>query len=71
MSISNTSTKMAIDGGPKAVTNRLVGWPRFDESAIQAVESVLRSGKVNYWDRAKRNGIRKAVRQLARKQIRH
>ena len=41
--------KLAVDGGPKAVTNALVGWPRFDENAIKAVEDVLRSGKVNYW----------------------
>jgi len=40
---------LAIDGGPKAVTNKLVGWPTFDEAAIKAVEEVLRSGKVNYW----------------------
>lgn len=43
------SQKLAIDGGPKAVTNKLVGWPQFDENAIRAVEQVLRSGKVNYW----------------------
>ena len=41
--------KLAIDGGPKAVTNKFVGWPHFDETAIEAVVSVLRSGKVNYW----------------------
>ena len=41
--------KLAIDGGPKAVTNKLTGWPHFDEHAIKAVEEVLRSGKVNYW----------------------
>ncbi|MBM3747379.1 MAG: DegT/DnrJ/EryC1/StrS family aminotransferase [Acidobacteria bacterium] len=41
--------QLAIDGGPKAVTNKLVGWPQFDEKAIRAVEAVLRSGKVNYW----------------------
>src|SRR5438045_3454596 len=40
---------LAIKGGPKAVTNKLQGWPQFDENAIQAVEAVLRSGKVNYW----------------------
>lgn len=40
---------LAINGGPKAVTNKLVGWPQFDEQAIRAVEAVLRSGKVNYW----------------------
>jgi len=49
MSDAILSQKLAIDGGPKAVTNRLVGWPKFDEAAIQAVEQVLRSGKVNYW----------------------
>jgi dTDP-4-amino-4,6-dideoxygalactose transaminase len=31
------------------VTNQLVSWPQFDENAIQSVEAVLRSGKVNYW----------------------
>jgi len=41
--------KLAIDGGPKAVTNKLAGWPQFDEKAIKAVEEVLRLGKVNYW----------------------
>ena len=43
------SEKLAIHGGPKAVTNSLKGWPSFDEKAIQSVEQVLRSGKVNYW----------------------
>src|SRR5512143_2120801 len=43
------ASTLAIDGGPKAVTNKLTGWPRFDEKAIKAVEEVLRSGKVNYW----------------------
>ena len=41
--------KLAIHGGPKAVTNNLAGWPSFDEKAVKAVEEVLRSGKVNYW----------------------
>ena len=40
---------LAIDGGPKSVTNKLAGWPQFDEKAISAVQEVLRSGKVNYW----------------------
>ena len=46
---SVVSQKLAIDGGPKAVTNELVGWPQFDEKAIASVQEVLRSGKVNYW----------------------
>lgn len=41
--------KLAIEGGTKAVTNKLAGWPQFDENAISAVTEVLRSGKVNYW----------------------
>ena len=40
---------LAINGGSKAVTNQMQGWPSFDENAIHAVEEVLRSGKVNYW----------------------
>jgi dTDP-4-amino-4,6-dideoxygalactose transaminase len=43
------SQKLALQGGPKAVTTRLPHWPAFDENAIQSVEEVLRSGKVNYW----------------------
>jgi len=41
--------KLAIDGGPRAVTEPLQGWPSLDDSAIQAVVEVLKSGKVNYW----------------------
>jgi len=41
--------KLAIDGGPKTVTNTLIGWPQFDQEAIDAVQDVLKSGKVNYW----------------------
>src|SRR5213594_2845838 len=41
--------KLALEGGPKAVRNKLQPWPQFDERAIKAVEEVLRSGKVNYW----------------------
>ncbi len=44
-----TDKKLAIQGGPKAVTNKLQGWPQFDDNAINAVNTVLRSGKVNYW----------------------
>ncbi|HVT27081.1 MAG TPA: DegT/DnrJ/EryC1/StrS family aminotransferase [Lacipirellulaceae bacterium] len=48
-SVLNGSAKLAIEGGPKSVTNTLTPWPQFDERAIRAVENVLRSGKVNYW----------------------
>jgi dTDP-4-amino-4,6-dideoxygalactose transaminase len=43
------SKTLAINGGNKAVTNQMQGWPSLDEKAIKAVEDVLRSGKVNYW----------------------
>ena len=43
------SAKLAVDGGPKAVTTPLPHWPAFSEEAIQSVEQVLRSGRVNYW----------------------
>ena len=43
------SKDLAINGGNKAVTNAMLGWPSFDEKAIRAVEEVLRSGRVNYW----------------------
>ncbi|HEB29339.1 MAG TPA: DegT/DnrJ/EryC1/StrS family aminotransferase [Spirochaetes bacterium] len=43
------SDKLAVDGGPGAVTNKLTGWPVFNDKAIQAVVEALKSGKVNYW----------------------
>ena len=46
---SVVSQKLAIDGGPRAVTNELAGWPQMCEEGIKAVQEVLRSGKVNYW----------------------
>jgi dTDP-4-amino-4,6-dideoxygalactose transaminase len=47
--MTTTTEKLAIEGGPRAVTDRLPPWPQFDDRAIAAVEQVLRSGKVNYW----------------------
>src|SRR5947208_15724120 len=43
------SHQLAVNGGPRAVTNKLAGWPQIAESGIKEVEAVLRSGKVNYW----------------------
>ena len=43
------SENLAINGGPKAVTRKLVGWPNLPETAIASVTDVLRSGKINYW----------------------
>ncbi|MDB6057970.1 MAG: Lipopolysaccharide biosynthesis protein RffA, partial [Verrucomicrobiales bacterium] len=44
-----STEKLAIDGGSKAVLDKLPHWPSFDEKAIKSVEETLRSGKVNYW----------------------
>ena len=41
--------KLAINNGPKTIAQGLPSWPQFDDRAISAVETVLRSGKVNYW----------------------
>jgi dTDP-4-amino-4,6-dideoxygalactose transaminase len=41
--------ELAINGGQKAVRNKLIGWPNLNDAAIQAVVDVLRSGKINYW----------------------
>jgi dTDP-4-amino-4,6-dideoxygalactose transaminase len=40
---------LAINGGRKSLEGPIPHWPSFDEAAISAVTSVLRSGKVNYW----------------------
>lgn len=42
-------TKLAIDGGEKYYSGSFPGWPSFEESTIQKVADILRSGKVNYW----------------------
>ncbi len=55
--------KLAIDGGPKTVTNTLTGWPQMSEEAIQAATEVLRSGKVNYWTGSKGMEFERAFAQ--------
>jgi len=40
---------LAIDGGTPVRSTPLAPWPVFDEEAIAAVSSVLRSGRVNAW----------------------
>lgn len=45
----NINAKLAINGGHKAVVNKLTPWPQFNQDAIDRVTMVLRSGKVNYW----------------------
>ena len=41
--------KLAIDGGKKVFNGQFPSWPCFEESTIQKVADILRSGKVNYW----------------------
>lgn len=40
---------LAIDGGEKVFQEAFPGWPSFEESTVQSVADVLRTGKVNYW----------------------
>jgi dTDP-4-amino-4,6-dideoxygalactose transaminase len=44
-----TGENLAIDGGTPLRTNPFAPWPFFAQDEIEAVTSVLRSGKVNYW----------------------
>ncbi len=43
------SRRLAIDGGTPVRTLPFPAWPQFSVEEISAVESVLQSGKVNYW----------------------
>jgi dTDP-4-amino-4,6-dideoxygalactose transaminase len=40
---------LAINGGQKAVTGPLPGWPQFSEKGKKAILQPLESGQVNYW----------------------
>lgn len=40
---------LAIDGGTPVRTTPLPPWPHFDETQVDRVANVLRSGRVNYW----------------------
>jgi len=44
-----TSGFLAIDGGLPVREDSFPFWPHFDEEEIEAVQDILRSGKVNYW----------------------
>ena len=47
--MSETTQKLAIEGGEPVIKGPLPGWPWFDEDTIQAAMEPLRSGRVNYW----------------------
>lgn len=49
MKKSKLNSTLAIEGGEPLCSAPLSAWPVFDESQIQAVGEVLRSGRVNYW----------------------
>ncbi len=69
--MSNPITEqLAIDGGPKAVRNKLIAWPQFDDKAIQAVDRRPASGKVNYWTGRRGMEFEKQVRRVAGQQVR-
>ncbi len=41
--------RLAVDGGVPVRVEPMPRWPHFDAGDIEAVSTVLRSGKVNYW----------------------
>jgi len=45
----SAASKLAIDGGTPVRSTPLPGWPHLETEEIEAVERVLRSGKINYW----------------------
>ena len=45
----NSVCELAIDGGTPTRTSPFPGWPQFEKEEIEAAESVIRSGRVNYW----------------------
>ena len=40
---------LATDGGAPVRQKAFAPWPVFDEAQCDAVQAVLKSGKVNYW----------------------
>ena len=40
---------LAIDGGQCVRTQEFAPWPSLSEDEVEAVNVVLRSGKLNYW----------------------
>jgi len=43
------SNRLAVEGGSPLRARAFSPWPSFSEEEIEAVNAVLRSGKVNYW----------------------
>ncbi|PKQ29342.1 MAG: aminotransferase [Actinobacteria bacterium HGW-Actinobacteria-10] len=49
MAAPTSPRPLALFGGVPVRTTPLPGWPHFDQDEIDAVDTVLRSGRVNYW----------------------
>lgn len=47
--LGSEMNKLAWDGGISVRTTPMNPWPHFEADEIEAVERVLRSGRVNYW----------------------
>ncbi len=47
--VISAPSKLAIDGGAPVRSTPLPSWPYFEADEIEAVDRVLRSGKINYW----------------------
>jgi dTDP-4-amino-4,6-dideoxygalactose transaminase len=45
----SVSRSLAIEGGKPVRTSPFPSWPQFSADEVAAAESVLQSGKVNYW----------------------
>ncbi len=45
----SAASKLAVDGGTPIRSTPLPPWPYLEAEEIEAVERVLRSGKINYW----------------------
>ena len=41
--------KLAIEGGERVVNSEIPIWPSYEQDEMNAVQNVLKSGKVNYW----------------------
>lgn len=44
-----TTEALAVNGGPRAVSDPFPKWPYYTEAMRAAVAEILRSGRVNYW----------------------
>jgi len=47
--MTSSLLKLALDGQQPVRSSQFPPWPSFEQDEIEAVERVLRSGKVNYW----------------------